>query len=134
MSFKTGLVKFAIECTPNIIVIWVANIVLKGIAKLSDVSFDLDARTAYAQATLYGETEPIEVWLDGFAIASDESGKYFILRQGNSNKPWLHNLLSRIAGKAWKIPSIPQFSSHIELLAELLKTDDREQEANETER
>jgi len=126
MSFKTGLVKFALDCTPNLIIIWVANMILKGIAKLSDLNFDLDARTAYVQGTLYGETEPIEVWLDGFAIESDGDAKYLILQQGQSNNPWLHNLLARITGKAWKIPEIPQFASYIELLTELLKKEERD--------
>jgi hypothetical protein len=126
MSFKASLVKIAINLTPNIIVIWVANIILKGIAELSDFIFDLDTRTAYVQIKLVGETEPIEIWLDGFAITSDEKSHQFIIQQAKSNRLWLNNLLARIVGKTWKIPAIPQ----IELVAELFKATSPEQEDN----
>ena len=109
-------------------VIWVANIMLKGIAELTDFNFDLDARKAYVQATLYGETETIEVLLDGFAVVSDEDAHKLIIQQAQSNRPWLNNLLSRIVGKAWKIPVIPQFQAQIELIIEVLKAESPEQE------
>jgi hypothetical protein len=121
MSFKTSLIKMAIKWTPNMMIIWVANLMLKGIAELTDFSFDLEARKAYVQTTLFGETETIEVWLDGFAVVSDEESYKFIIQQAQSNRPWLNNLLARIVGKAWKIPVIPQLAAHIELISELLK-------------
>ena len=130
MSFKASLVKIAINLTPNIIVIWVANIILKGIAELSDFIFDLDTRTAYVQIKLVGETEPIEVWLDGFAIISDEESHQLIIQQAKSNRLWLNNLLARIVGKEWKIPATPQYKSQIELVAELFKAANPEQEDN----
>jgi hypothetical protein len=123
MSLKTRLVKIAINWTPRMMVLWVANIVLKGIAELTDYRIDLDARKAYVQSTLYGETEVIEIWLDGFAIVSDGETKTFIIEQARSNRPWLDNLLSHFVGKAWKIPVIPQLTAYIELIAELLKSE-----------
>jgi hypothetical protein len=128
MSFKTSLVKMAIKLTPDILVIWIANFILKGIAELSEFNFDLDTRQAYVQATLYGETEPIEVWLEDFAIVSDGASHQLIIHQAKSNKPWLNNLLSRIAGKAWNIPVIPQFQGQIELASELFKAESPLQE------
>lgn len=128
MSFKTSLLKIAIKLTPNIIVIWVANIILKGIAEISDFNFDLDERKAYVQTTLYGEAEPIEIWVDGFAIMSDEESHQLIIQHAQSNRPWLNNLLSRLAGKAWKIPAIPQFHNQIELVSELLEAENPESE------
>lgn len=129
MSVKTSLVKIAIKLTPNIIVLWVANIILKGIAELSDFNFDLDTRTAFVRATLAGEVEPLDVSVDGFAVVTDEeSSHYLIIHQAQSNRLWLHNLLSRIAGKAWKIPSIPEFEDQIELVAELFKPENPPQE------
>ncbi len=123
MSYKTSLIKMAIKCTPNKMIVWVANIVLKGIAELTDFNFDLDARKVYVQTTLYGETEAIEVWVDGFAIIKEGESYKFIIQQAQSNKPWLNNLLSRFVGKAWKIPVIPQLAAHIELIAELFKAE-----------
>lgn len=123
MSFKSGLVKMAIKLAPDILVIWVANIILKGIAELSDFNFDIDTRQAYIKATLAGEAEPIEVWLEGFAIVSDEESHQLIIHQAQSNRLWLNNLLSRTTGKAWKIPEIPQFKDQLELASELFKPD-----------
>jgi len=111
----------AIKLTPNIIVIWVANIILKGIAELADFNFDIDARKAYVQIQLLGESETIEVWLEDFAIISDGESYQLIIQQAQSNRIWLNNLLSRITRKAWKIPVLPQFAAHIALVAELLK-------------
>jgi len=128
MSFKSSLIKVAIKLTPNIIIRWVANLILKGIVELSEFNFDIDTRTAYVQATLYGEAEPIDIWVDGFAIISDEESHQLIIHQAQSNRPWLNNLLSHIVGKALKIPGIPQYQDQIELVSELLKKDSPEQE------
>ncbi|MGR8942319.1 MAG: hypothetical protein ACU83V_14770 [Gammaproteobacteria bacterium] len=128
MSFKSSLVKFAIKMTPNFVVRWVANFILKGIAEISEFSFDIDARTAYVQATLYGETEPIDVWVHDFGIVTDEESHYLTIHEAQSNKPWLNNLLSRIAGKTWKIPAIPQFQDEIELVSEVLEIENTERE------
>ncbi|MGR9116943.1 MAG: hypothetical protein ACU85E_14360 [Gammaproteobacteria bacterium] len=123
MSIKSSLVKTAIKLTPDIIVIWIANIILKGIAKLSDFMFDLDTRTVYVQMTLYGEVEPIEVSLDGFAIISEGESHQFIIQHAQANRPWLNNLLSRLVGKAWKIPEVPRYKTQIELISEIFKAE-----------
>lgn len=121
MSFKSSLLKIAIKWTPNLLVEWVANIILKGIAKLTDFSFDLETRKSYIQIQLVGESETIEVWLEGFAIISHEESHKLIIHQAHSNRLWLDNLLSRIVGKEWKIPVVAQMASQIELISELLK-------------
>ena len=123
MSFKTSLVKIAIKLTPDIVVIWVANIILKGIAELSDFIFDLDTRTAYVQLTLIGDVEPIEISLDGFAIVNDGKSHQLFIHKAQANRPWLNNLLFRVVGKAWKIPEIPQYKAQIELMAELFSAE-----------
>jgi hypothetical protein len=128
MSFKTSLIKMAIKCTPNVMIIWVANIILKDIAELKDFNFDLEARTAYVQIQLLGESETIDVWLENFAIVSDGESYKFIIQQAQSNRLWLSNLLSRIVGKAWKIPAIPQFAAEMEIISELFKVESQEQE------
>ena len=120
MSIKSRLVKMAIKLTPNILVIWSSNIVLKGIAELTAFSFDLEARKVHVQTRLYGEKETIEICLEDFAVFRDGSSYRFIIQQAKSDRPWLDNLLSRITGKAWKIPVIPQLAGQLELLAELL--------------
>lgn len=128
MSFKTSLIKMAIKLTPNKLIIWVANIVLKGIAELVDFNFDIEERKAYAQIQLLGESETIEVWLEDFAIVNEEESYRLIVQQAQSNRIWLNNLLSRIVGKAWKIPVLPQFKSEIELIADLFKAETPAQE------
>jgi hypothetical protein len=120
MSYKASLIKMAIKLTPNKMIVWVANIVLKGIAELTDFNFDLDTRKVYVQTMLCGETEAIEVWVDGFGIISEEDSYQFIIHQAQSNKLWLNNILAKLVGKAWKIPVIPQLAAYMELVAELL--------------
>ncbi len=137
MSFKSSLlkskllkrtVKVGIKLTPKILVISIANILLKGIAEFSELLYDLDKRTAFVQVTLYGEEEPIEIALDGFEILGDEENYQFILHKAQSNKPWMNNILSRIVGKAWDIPSIPQYKDEIGFVASLLKAEHPEPE------
>jgi hypothetical protein len=130
MSFKSSLIKIAIKLTPNILILWVANIILKGIAELTDFSFDLDARKVYTQIQLVGESETIEVWLEGFAITRDQESYKLIIQRAQSNRLWLDNLLSRFVGKAWKIPVTAQIKPQIELIAELFKAESPEQEDN----
>jgi hypothetical protein len=102
---------------------------------LSAFSFDIDTRQAYVKATLAGEEEPIEVWLNDFAIVGNEGSHQLIIRQAQSNRLWLNNLLSRVTGKAWEIPELPQFKDQIELAAELFKPDSTElEERQETDR
>ena len=130
MSFKTGLIKMAIKLTPNKMIIWVANIVLKDIAELTDFNFDLEARKVYVQIQLLGESETIEVWLEDFAVVSDEEAYKLIIQQARSNRIWLNNLLSRIIGKAWKIPAMPQFAAEIKLISELFEAESPKLEDN----
>jgi hypothetical protein len=127
MSYKTSLIKMAIKWTPKTIIFWVANIKLKGIAKLTDFSFDIEARKAYVQIHLVGESEVIEVWLEDFVVVSDERSYALIIQQAQSNRLWLNNLLSCIVRKAWKIPAAPQWAAQIELISELFKAERPEQ-------
>ncbi len=121
MSIKSSLIKMVIKLTPSILIIWVSNIILKGIAELSEFNFDLDARKLYVKTRLYGEQETIEVCLEDFAVFKDGESYRFIIHQAKSDRPWMNNLLSRIIGKAWKIPAMPQFSAQLEILTELFK-------------
>lgn len=121
MSFKSSLVKIVIKLTPNALIIWVANKILKGVAELQAFNFDIDARKIYAQTLLYGEEIPIELSLEDFAVFNDGEGYRFIIHHASSNKPWLNNLLARVIGKGWKIPSLPHFSAQLELVAEVFK-------------
>ena len=123
MSFKSKLTKTVIKYTPNKLIIWVANIILKDIAELTNFNFDLEERKAYTQIQLVGESETIDVWLEGFAIITEKGAYKFIIEQANSNRLWLDNLLSRIVRKKWKIPVTPLMASQMEFFAELLKTD-----------
>jgi hypothetical protein len=123
----------AVKRTPRMMVIWVANIILKGIAELADYQIDLDARKVYAKTTLYGENEAIEVWFDGFAIAQDGEAYTFMLHEARSNKPWLGNIFSHIVGKAWKIPVPPKLRTQFQLIADLLKAENAEQKVLEAD-
>lgn len=140
MSFKSSLkkqtvklapkiIKLGAKFTPKILVSWVANILLKGIAEFSTITYDLDARTAFVKVTLYGEEEPIEIAVDGFEIQGDEGNYQFILHKAESSKPWMNNMLARFVGKAIDIPDIPKYKLQLEIIANLLKADSPKQEA-----
>ncbi|QJD30939.1 hypothetical protein [Methylococcus geothermalis] len=124
MSYKANLVRLAIKWAPKFLVLWVANIILKGIAELTYFAFDIDTRKAYVAINLAGESETIEVWIENFYVIGDETSLQFIIQQARSNRIWLNNLLAHVAGKAWKIPEIPQYSAQLKLVAELLEAKD----------
>ena len=135
MGFKSSLlksdllirtVKVGAKLTPKILVVSVANIILKGIAEFSDILYDLDQRTAFVKVTLYGEEEAIEVALDGYEILGNEDNYQFILHKAQSNKPWMNNILSRIVGKTWDIPPLPQYKDEVGFIAKLLKAEKAE--------
>lgn len=111
----------AIKSAPKKLVTWVANQKLKGIAEITGFEFDLDARKAYVQTKLYGEDQAIEVWLEEFAVINDGDGYRFILKKAKSNRPWLANLLSRIAGRTWAIPVNPELEAQFGFVLELFQ-------------
>ncbi|MDD5272301.1 MAG: hypothetical protein PHU14_06235 [Methylovulum sp.] len=123
MSYKTRLIKMAIKWTPTSLILWVANIALKGIAQMTAFEFDLDARKVYVQLTLAGEAEAIEVSLDGFTFASDGQTCQVSLLQAQSNRLWLDNILARVTGKVWTVPVPPQLAPHIGLVVDLFKVE-----------
>ena len=103
------------------LIVWISNLILKGIAELTKFNFDVDARKIYVETRLCGEAETIEVCLEDFAVFNDGESYRFIIHHAKSDRLWLNNLLSRITGKAWKIPAIPQFAMQLEIIAELFK-------------
>ena len=119
MSFKTNLIRFAIKWTPKALIVWSANLLLKGVARLVDFHFDIDTRKLYAKTFLAGEAEPIEVWLEDFAIL-EKSGSYHArLGQARSNKLWLNNLLARVVNRHWKLPVPPQYLAQMAMVADV---------------
>jgi hypothetical protein len=121
MSLKSSLIKMAIKMTPDMMIVWVANIVLKGIAELTEFSFDLDTRKVDVQTKLYGETDIIQVSLDGFGLIKEDECYKFIIQQAQSNKAWLNNLLAHVVGKAVKIPVIPMLAGHMAVIYDVFK-------------
>jgi len=119
MSFKSRIITFVINRTPDKLIVWAANIILKGIAELTEFNFDLETRKVHVQTVLYGEDNAIEVLLEDFAIYNEGGSYCFILHQATSNKPWLNNIMVHFVGKPWKIPVIPQFAAYYGLVAEV---------------
>ena len=130
MSFKLSLAKTAIKWTPKKLISWVANIILKDIAEITELSFDLDARTSYVQIQLVGESETIDVWLEDFAIINNEGSYKMVIKQARSNRIWLGNILARIIKKEWDIPVPPKMASQFEFIAELFKAETPEQDVS----
>ena len=120
MTVTASLIKIAIKWTPTTLILWVGNIVMKGIATLTDFHIDLDNRKVFVRTRLQGESEPIEVWLDGFSLSLEGGSYHFMLGEARSNKIWLTNLLDRFTGRAWKLPEAPQLKPLLDLAAELI--------------
>ena len=120
MSYKAALIRLAIKMTPNVFIVWGANIALRGVAKLSDFNFDLDARKMYVRATLAGEADPIELQVEDFAVIGSGKPYRFIIQRATSNRVWLDNLLAHVVDKPLNIPDVPQLASHLALVSELL--------------
>lgn len=119
MSIAANIIRFAIKITPNSLIVWVANHVMKGIAELTQFNFDLESRKVYVQSRLYGEDFTIDVVLEDFAIFNDGESYRFVLHHAHSDRPWLQNILAKFVGKAWKIPALPGFTKPLELMAEV---------------
>lgn len=100
-------------------VLWAANKKLKGVAELTDFSFDSEERTLYAEMILVGEEEPVDVLLEDFTVVTNDGSYRLHIQQVQSNRPWLDTLLNKVVlGRGWKIPD-----SHIELVQELFISD-----------
>lgn len=121
MSYTVSLIKTAIKLAPIKPVLWLANYKLKGIVTLHALDLDFDAKKVYVQAQLFGETETIDVWVEGFGMLYKEASYYLLIKTARSNQLWLNNLLTHIAGKPWKIPVIPQIAAYMGLVYELFK-------------
>ena len=120
MSLKSILIKIAIKLTPTIFIIWVSNLILKGIARLLEFEFDLESRKFHVKTQLYGEIDTIDVWVEDFMIKTDGTSYELLILKANSDRLWLTNTLALIVGKSWKIPVIPELAPHMTLIAELL--------------
>ncbi len=130
MSLKSILIKIAIKLTPTIFIIWVSNLILKGIARLLEFEFDLENRKFYVKTQLYGEIDTIDVWVEDFMINTDGTSYELLILKANSDRLWLTNILALIVGKSWKIPVIPELAPHMTLIAELLNPPVHVKEAN----
>ena len=130
MSLKSILIKIAIKLTPTIFIIWVSNLILKGIARLLEFEFDLENRKFHVKTQLYGEIDTIDVWVEDFMINTDGTSYELLILKANSDRLWLTNILALIVGKSWKIPAIPELAPHMTLIAELLNPPVHVKEAN----
>lgn len=130
MSLKSILIKIAIKLTPTIFIIWVSNLILKGIARLLEFEFDLESRKFHVKTQLYGEIDTIDVWVEDFMINTDGTSYELLILKANSDRLWLTNILALIVGKSWKIPAIPELAPHMTLIAELLNPPVHVKEAN----
>jgi hypothetical protein len=82
----------------------------------------------FVQTRLYGEDNAIDVVLEDFAVFHDGEFYRVIVHHAASDRPWMNNILARIAGKAWKIPAMPQFSAQLDLMAEVFQRQSKTEE------
>ncbi|WP_045225972.1 hypothetical protein [Methyloterricola oryzae] len=120
MTFKARLIRIAINLTPEWLIKRVSNFILKEIAELKFFHFDLEARKLYVEVQLLGESETIQVWVEDFSLINENGSCTLVIDQARSNRLWLTNLLSKIAGRAWRFPAPAQFGPYVSLVSELL--------------
>lgn len=120
MSIQARLIKTLIKLTPNCLITVIANLTLRGIAKLSFFEFDIEKRTLNLSVRLLGEIEDITLQMADFGISKKGENLYFSVLNAQSNKPWLNNLMAHITQRAWPIPKIPQLAPVLPMVHELL--------------
>jgi hypothetical protein len=120
MSAKAGFLRVAVRLTPAPVMIFAANIILRGIAKIYQLSVDLDTRRVYVKLRLNGESDFLEVLVEDFYIISQAGTYQFTLCSARSNKSWMANILARMVGKPIDMPVIPKYAGYMATVAELL--------------
>jgi hypothetical protein len=130
MSFQAYIIKTAIKWTPESLILWVSNKILKNIAQLQHFHIDMETRQVSVQVQLAGEIDSINVLINEFAIVQTEKGFYFIVRQAESNKLWLTNIFQLILNKKWYLPEIPQIKPYMPLILELVGEKEAEENVN----
>lgn len=120
MSMKAGFLRVAVRLMPAPVMIFGANIILRGIAKLYELSVDLDMRRVYVKLRLDGESDFVDVLVEDFHIISQAGTYQFMLCSARSNKSWMANILARMVGKSIDLPVIPKYAGYMATVAELL--------------
>ncbi len=122
MSYKSSLIKIALNKTPSSVIVWLVNKKLKGIAKLTQFDFNSDERNLLVKLRFAGEEEAFDVWFEGFTLLSEEEPYKLVIEQARSSKPWIHALLTRlILNKKLRIPK-----SKSELIKKLFDGEEKE--------
>ncbi len=105
MSFKSCLIKCTYSVTPKKMVYWLVNSNLKGIAKLRYYDVNFDEKKIHSSIHLEGEEGEIDVCLEDFSLMKKGDEYRFIVRQAQSNRPWLNTALNRfLSGQEIPIP------------------------------
>ena len=129
MGYKSSLVKFAINKSPKKMTLWLANKKTRGVAKLTDFSFNFDERKLYAKMRLSGEQEVVELWFEDFTLVNYKNSFQLVIRQVQSNRLWLDTLLTNfVLEREWKIPD-----KHADLIHQLLASQNPEQKEKDGE-
>ncbi|WP_143735840.1 hypothetical protein [Methyloprofundus sedimenti] len=107
-------------------ILWAANKKARGVAKLTDFSFNSEERKLYAQMLLSGEQDATNLWIEDFTLITQEKSFLIVIHQAQSNRPWIDTLLRNfVLEREWKIPD-----NHADLIHYLLALENSRQEEN----
>lgn len=120
MSYKTSLIKVALNKTPSAVIVWLVNKKLKGVAKLTHFNFNSDERKLFVKLKFRGEADSFDICFDDFTLLSDEEPYNLVIARVSASKPWVDALLTRLVlNKRIKIPK-----SNSELIKKLFESND----------
>lgn len=124
MNYKAKIIKIVLNKMPVKPILWGANKKLKGIAKLTDFSVNIDDSRLYVQVILAGEEEVLDVLLEKFTIINVDGGCRLAIQQVKSNRIWLDTVLNKaILGREFPVPE-----AQAELVQQLFESKNVEQD------
>lgn len=120
MRIQASLIRLTLRLIPAPLIMLVANLILRGIARVNTFQFTLEPRRLEVSTRLEGEAEDIHVIFENFGLIRMGEQDCFMLQSAMTNKVWLKNLLSHVIQKPWPLPNLPELAPYRPLLSELL--------------
>jgi len=84
---------------------YLINQFIKEYGHLTELRINRSAKSITATLLLSGESRPIDIYIEKYAVIKNGSSTRFIIRKAESQKPWLDAILNKLViGRSWLIP------------------------------
>jgi hypothetical protein len=88
---------------------------LERYGQIMDIQLNSRERTAVLQLLLKGETEPVTIFVDDYAVSQDQTGSWVTVRKARASREWITQALQEfVVGKSLPIPD--QFAGLVRVL------------------